>query len=52
MRTQLACMWPGLSARRAGRAVKLEGAPTFNGMPLSKRAKRQVGFVLQARPAR
>ena len=32
--------------------MKLEGAPTFNGKPLSKRAKRQVGFVLQARPAR
>ena len=37
---------------RGRRAVKLEGAPTFNGKPLSKRAKRQVGFVLQARPAR
>ena len=37
---------------RGGRAVKLEGAPAFNGKPLSKRAKRQVGFVLQARPAR
>ncbi|KAK9826122.1 hypothetical protein WJX81_005488 [Elliptochloris bilobata] len=32
---------------RKPRAVKLEGAPTFNGKPLSKRAKRQVGFVLQ-----
>jgi len=32
--------------------VKLEGAPTYNGQPLTKRAKRQVGFVLQARPAR
>ena len=32
--------------------MKLEGAPAFNGKPLSKRAKRQVGFVLQARTAR
>jgi hypothetical protein len=40
-----------LTWRQPRRAVKLEGAPTYNGQPLTKRAKRQVGFVLQVRPA-
>ena len=31
-------------------ALTMEGAPTFNGQKLTKRAKRLVGFVLQARP--
>ena len=29
------------------RELKLEGAAMFNGEKMSKRAKRQVGFVLQ-----
>jgi ABC-type multidrug transport system ATPase subunit len=27
--------------------MQLEGSVLYNGMPLSKRAKRQVGYVLQ-----
>lgn len=30
-------------------ALTMEGAPTFNGQKLTKRAKRLVGFVLQVR---
>lgn len=31
------------------RGAIVDGAPLFNGVKLTKRAKRQVGFVLQVR---
>lgn len=35
---------------RAQKQMRTEGAVTFNGAPLSKRLKRRVGYVMQARP--
>ena len=32
---------------RAQKAMRVEGSATFNGHPLTKRLKRQVGYVLQ-----
>lgn len=31
------------------RMMTVEGSVTYNGKPLNKRAKRQVGFVMQVR---
>ena len=32
-------------------ALTMKGYPSFNGEKLTKRAKRQVGFVLQVHPS-
>lgn len=33
----------------ACRMVRVQGAVLYNGKPLNKRAKRQVGYVMQVR---
>lgn len=41
-----------LTAVRGRSHMKQEGSVTFNGQALTKRLRRQIGFVLQARRAR
>ena len=40
-----------LSNKLDHRALRVKGEVLYNGKPLNKRAKRQVGFVLQVRAA-
>jgi hypothetical protein len=40
----------GVTCEQCGcRMVRVQGAVLYNGKPLNKRAKRQVGYVMQVR---